>query len=81
VLLPSYRTEEFKATITNLRNLTAVSIDKINVAVATAKFVSGSKNKTAQQYFEDLENKRLSDSKPVISTYNVFIIVLNLIAI
>ena len=38
-------------------------------------------NKTVQEYFDDLENIRLSENKPVTSVDNVFIIVLTLIGL
>ncbi len=81
VLFPFYHTEEFEVSFQHLKNLTAVSIDNNNAAVATTKNMSHSENKTMQQYFQDLENIRLSENKAVTSTDNVFIIVLSLITI
>ena len=81
VLFPTYNTEAFEATMIHLQNLTTVSINNINEAVATAMANSKSGNKTVQEYFDDLENIRLSDNTPVTSVDNVFIIVLTLIGL
>jgi hypothetical protein len=53
-----------------------MSIDSINVAVVLAMIKAKSENKMAIEYFEDLENIRLSKSMPVKSVENVSIIVL-----
>ena len=55
VLFPKYHTESFEAAMIHLQNLTAVSIDNINAAVATAMANSKTGNKTVQEYFDDLE--------------------------
>jgi hypothetical protein len=54
--------------------LTAVSS-----AVATAKYVSHSRNKTLQQYHQDLENMMLSEPEPVTSTNNVSLILFDVL--
>ena len=81
VLFPTYHTQEFEATIIHLKNITAISIENINAAVASALANSKASNKTVEEYFEDLESIRLSDSKPITSIDNVFITVLTFVAI
>jgi hypothetical protein len=44
----------FKATIRHLKNLTAISIDTINVAIADGMAKTDSDNKTVQAYPNDL---------------------------
>ena len=81
VLFPTYHKTEFEATIIHLRNISAISIDNINAAVASALANSQASNKTVEEYFKDLESIRLSDSKPITTVDNVFITVLTFVAI
>ncbi len=78
IMFPKYHTNEFEATLIHLRNITALSIDNINEAVAEATAKSKSGNKTVEQYFKDLENIKLDKNKPITSIDNVFITVLTL---
>jgi hypothetical protein len=64
-MIPKYHAGEFEATLVHLRNLTALSIDNINEAVAKAMARSKSGNKTVEQYFKDLENIKLDENKPM----------------
>jgi hypothetical protein len=80
-MIPKYHTTEFKATLVRLRNLTALSIDNINEAVAHAMARSKSGNKTVEQYFKELENIGLEENKPLTSVDNVFITVLTFVSI
>jgi hypothetical protein len=59
IMFPRYYTNELEATKIHLSNITAISIDNINAAVATAMANSKSGNKTVEQYFKDLKNIRL----------------------
>ena len=76
IMFPKFHTNEFEATLIHLKNLTAITIDNINEAVATATANSKFGNKTIEQYFKDLENIRLDETKPITSIDNVFITVL-----
>jgi hypothetical protein len=80
-MFPKYHTNEFEATLIHLRNITTISIDNINKAVATAIANSKSGNKTVEQYFKELENIRLDENKPITSIDNVFITVLAFVSI
>jgi hypothetical protein len=80
-MFPKYHTNEFEATLIHLRNITAISIDNINEAVATAMANSKTGNKTVEQYFKELENIRLDENKPITSLDNVFITVLAFVLI
>jgi hypothetical protein len=80
-IFPKYHTSEFEATLVHLKNLTALSIDNINEAVAQAIARSKSGNKTVEQYFKDLENIRNKEFKPLTSVDNVFITVLTFVSI
>ena len=51
IMFPRYHTNEFEATLIHLSNITAILIDNINAAVATAMANSKSGNKTVEQYF------------------------------
>jgi hypothetical protein len=73
VLFPIHHKSEFDATLIHLKNLTAISIDNYNAAVATAVAHSKSANKTIGEYFKGLEHIRLSESKPISSIDNVLI--------
>jgi hypothetical protein len=76
-----FHTNEFEATLIHLSNITEISINNINEAVATAMANSKSGNKTVEQYFKDLENIRLDENKPITSIDNVFITVLAFVSI
>jgi hypothetical protein len=80
-MFPKYHTVEFEATLNHLKNVTAMTIDNINEAVASALANNKSGNKTIEQYFKDLENIRLEGAKPMTSIDNVFIIVLTFVSI
>ena len=80
-MFPKYHTSEFEATLEHLRNATALSIDNINEAVARATARSKHGNKTVEQYFQDLENIKLDENKPLTSVDNVFITVLTFVSI
>jgi hypothetical protein len=58
-----------------------MTINKINSAVAVALMNSKSANKTVDNYFNELENIRLNDTKPTTSVDNMQIIVLTLFTI
>jgi hypothetical protein len=75
-MFPTYYTAEFEATLVHLKNLTSISIDNINKAVATALAISKSANKTVEEYFKDLENIKLDGNKPLTLIDNVFVTVL-----
>jgi hypothetical protein len=79
-MFPKYHTNKFEATLVHLKNLTALSIDNINEAVAQAKARIKSGNKTVEQYFKDLENIRNEEFKPFTSVDNVFITVLTFVS-
>ncbi len=81
IMFPKFHTSEFEATLIHLRNLTAISIDNINEAVALAIARSKSGNKTVQEYFNDLENIKQDEFKPLTSVDNVFITVLTFVSI
>jgi hypothetical protein len=81
IMFPRYHTYEFEATLIHLRNITAISIDNINEAVATALANSKSGKKTVEQYFKDLENIKLDKNKPITSVVNVFITMLAFVSI
>jgi hypothetical protein len=72
VLFPTYHTEAFEATIFHLKNLTAISIDNINMTVIEAMTKSQSDNKAVKDYFKDLENIKLCDPRHITPTTNVF---------
>jgi hypothetical protein len=63
-MFPRYHTSEFEATLVHLRNLSALSFDNINEAVAQAIARSKSGNKTVEQYFQELKNIKLDENKP-----------------
>jgi hypothetical protein len=50
VLFPTYHNEAFKATINHLQNLTAISVETINAAMAEAMAQSHSGNKRVHDY-------------------------------
>jgi hypothetical protein len=81
IMFPKYHTNEFEATLIHLKNVTSMTIDNINEAVARATANSKFGNKTVEQYFKDLENIRLDESKPITSIDNVFITVLTFVSI
>jgi hypothetical protein len=60
-MFPKYHTNQFEATLIHLRNITAISIDNINEAVATALARSKSGNKTVEQYFQDFQNIKIDE--------------------
>ena len=47
-MFPKYHTNEFEATLIHLQNISAISIDNINEAVAAALANSKSANKTVE---------------------------------
>jgi cytosine/uracil/thiamine/allantoin permease len=59
--------------------LTPVSIENINAAVVTAMAEAKKADKMVQNYFNNLENKKLIYSRTMSLLNNVFIIVLTLI--
>jgi hypothetical protein len=65
----------------HLNNVKAMTINNINSAVAVAVTNSTSANKTAEDYFEDLEIIWLRDSKKTTFVDNVLIITLTLITV
>jgi hypothetical protein len=79
-MFPKYHTIEFEVTLIHLRNITAISKDNINEAVATAMARSKSGNKTVEKYFKDLEKIKL-ENKPITTVDNVFIPVLTFVSI
>ena len=82
MLFPSYRTDEFEATIEHLKNISAISIDHINAAVASVLASKNMSTKSVQDYFNDLEKIQLSDSELLITSVNtVFYIVLAICSI
>ncbi len=80
-LFPTYHTQEFEQTIRHSNNEAAMTKDNISSAVTAAFINSESVNKTMEDYFKDLENIRLSDSKPATFVDNVIIFVLTFITI
>jgi hypothetical protein len=81
IMFPKYHTYEFEVTLIHLRNITAISIDHINEAVATALAESKSSDKTVEQYLKDLENIRLDGTQSIKSVDNVFVTVLTFVSI
>jgi hypothetical protein len=50
-----YHTKEFEATMKHLTNISALSLDYINAAVATVLASNNMSHKTVQGYFKELE--------------------------
>jgi hypothetical protein len=67
VLFSTFHTNEFEATLLQLRNFTAISINNINVAVASAMVNSKNSYRTAKEYTKDIKLIRLSDYKAITS--------------
>jgi hypothetical protein len=81
VLFLMYQTDAFESTIFHLKNLTAISINNINIAVEKAMAMTQSDNKTVQDYFKDLEQIKNNNLEHSASTNKVFIILLTLISL
>jgi hypothetical protein len=81
VLFPTYLTQKFETAIRHLNNVAAMTINNINSAVAVVLTNNRSANKTVEDYSKQLDDIRLSDTKPTTSVDNVLIIVLGLITI
>ena len=61
-LSPKYHTEAFENIIIHLQNLSTISLDNINKAVEEAMAKSQGDNKTVQDYFNDLDNIKHSET-------------------